>query len=732
MPVSVTYSTTGGGSTERCRIVLTDIVIGEIITFDWDSPATGLTKTYTVAGTDETAEYALLKSNLDAYIATQSGDGFWDSTTTVNGTTYLDLLYPTFVGRISVTSDNGAGGGGGSMTTKIWTGNSVAKAQVTSLTPLNVLTGDTFSVKINGKVISVVATASTAANVAGLLAAAIKASTVPEWREVDAVASGDSVILTARTAGVPFTVSNGSSDAVGVEITTTTAGVPGRSATQVFSVPKSASGTFTVTFGDQTTTDLAIGASASTVQTALQGLSTIGSSNATVAKADSADGNDDVYTVAFAGSLASTPVATLLVDLSSAKPVIRTTQQGSTTGTIQNEIQTIDVGSGAGSSTYTLTLSGQTTAAIAADATADVVTSAITALSNVVSCTVTKSGSLYTVEFTDIDGSANQAQMTASVFSSSVSMSKRLTTTTTDGIVGNNEVQKIAIQGTATGGTFTLTFAGQTTSSIAYNAGASTVSTALQALSSIGSGNVSVTGSAGLWTVTFQGSMAKQNVDQLTATSSLTGSASANVTIATTTASAGPNHWDTADNWLPVGVPATGDNVVFELAAPECLYGLDQNAVTLASLRVSMTWQQGKLGLPRYNDAGYIEYRTRELTCGITSIVIGDGEGSGPQKIALNTGTVQTAIVVQDSGGSSETGVPAVIWRGVHASNTVEVNGGDFGAAWWADETAQVSSVVQRDGTVFLKNTTISDSINCAGQSFHALRCTLGGKPLNV
>jgi|GEM_PF-6194374 len=61
-----------------------------------------------------------------------------------------------------------------------------------------------------------------------------------------------------------------------------------------------------------------------------------------------------------------------------------------------------------------------------------------------------------------------------------------------------------------TGGTFTISVTAggstQTTSGIAYNATASTVSNALAALSNVGSGNVSVTGSAGgPYTITFAG-----------------------------------------------------------------------------------------------------------------------------------------------------------------------------------------------------------------------------------
>jgi hypothetical protein len=103
---------------------------------------------------------------------------------------------------------------------------------------------------------------------------------------------------------------------------------------------------------------------------------------------------------------------------------------------------------------------------------------------------------------------------------------------------GTNEVQKVTITGSPTGGSFTLTFSGQTTSAIAYNATAATVQTALQALSSIGSGNATVTGGPGpgtAWTVTFVGALAQTDVAQMTATSSLTGGTSPTVTVTTLT-----------------------------------------------------------------------------------------------------------------------------------------------------------------------------------------------------
>ncbi|MGV9744591.1 hypothetical protein ACWDTG_06715 [Rhodococcus zopfii] len=55
----------------------------------------------------------------------------------------------------------------------------------------------------------------------------------------------------------------------------------------------------------------------------------------------------------------------------------------------------------------------------------------------------------------------------------------------------------VTIGGSPTGGTFTLTVGGQTTAGIAYNAAASAVQSALEALSTVGAGKATVTGSAG-------------------------------------------------------------------------------------------------------------------------------------------------------------------------------------------------------------------------------------------
>jgi hypothetical protein len=101
--------------------------------------------------------------------------------------------------------------------------------------------------------------------------------------------------------------------------------------------------------------------------------------------------------------------------------------------------------------------------------------------------------------------------------------------------VGTADKQTVTITGSPTGGTFTLSFGGQTTSGLAYNAATSAVQTALQGLSSIGSGNATVSGTPGNYVVTFAGTKATGSQALLTADKSgLTGGTNPSVTVAHT------------------------------------------------------------------------------------------------------------------------------------------------------------------------------------------------------
>lgn len=98
---------------------------------------------------------------------------------------------------------------------------------------------------------------------------------------------------------------------------------------------------------------------------------------------------------------------------------------------------------------------------------------------------------------------------------------------------GVDEVQSVTVTG-ATGGTFTLTYSGQTTAGIAHDADAAAVQAALEALSNIAVGDVACAGGplgTAAVTITFQGALAKTDVAEMTADSgALTGGGVAAVT----------------------------------------------------------------------------------------------------------------------------------------------------------------------------------------------------------
>lgn len=89
-----------------------------------------------------------------------------------------------------------------------------------------------------------------------------------------------------------------------------------------------------------------------------------------------------------------------------------------------------------------------------------------------------------------------------------------------------NDVQTLTTSGSVTSGTFTLTYGGQTTAALNWNATAAQIQTALQAISSIGNGNMVCTGgplpSTGV-VCTFSGTLGNLPLLAMTHTDTLTG-----------------------------------------------------------------------------------------------------------------------------------------------------------------------------------------------------------------
>jgi len=104
--------------------------------------------------------------------------------------------------------------------------------------------------------------------------------------------------------------------------------------------------------------------------------------------------------------------------------------------------------------------------------------------------------------------------------------------------VNVNAVETLTITGTPTGGTFTLTYAGQTTAPIAFNATAATVATALNALSNVGAAGFAGAGGAlpgAAVTLTAGGALANMPIALMTVnTTALTGGTPAGSVVMTT------------------------------------------------------------------------------------------------------------------------------------------------------------------------------------------------------
>ena len=655
------------------------------------------------------------------------------------------------------------------MALKIWRGDAPAVAQVTTLTPAAVAIGDIFSVTINGKSVSVVATAATAANVCTLLAAAISESAIVEFQELIAVANGGSLVLTAAEAGVPFivtaTATNGG--AGDVVIATTVQGSPssaGATTVQKFAIPAvgcanadgSFAGTFKVYHQGNASSAIAVGASAATVQTAIQAISSVGSGNATVSKVTTSpdsglhlDGEIETYTVTFAGSKVNS-AQSITVTLFSTRPVTRRIQQQAGALGYIYEIEFAGVGAGGtfgnGSVDKQFTLSWRTVTTDGTSGNAFNMTDVESRILRDTSVlysggadsfipTYVYGGSVLRFEANNASFSSGNMLTANSVAGCAATVVLPIVTITagSGATSATNEVQTVTLINAPTGGTFTLAFGANTTAGLAWNAAAATVQTALQGLASIGSGNATVSGSAGgPWTVTFVSGKAATNVAALVGNGSgLTGGVSEAFAVAASVASSGPNHWDVAANWTPAGVPVSGDAVVFEDTGEDCLYGLSQAAVTLASLTISMAWQNRRLGLSHINRSGYREYREQQLTIGCTSVIIGTQDGTGPSRVYLDTGTVQTAIQIVNSGASSDA-LPCVVWIGSHVLNTIVMDEGEFGTSPFADVSSQFKSLVMYGGRCTLINSTIVDSLQANGNPVRAFGCLLGGKVLEL
>jgi hypothetical protein len=200
--------------------------------------------------------------------------------------------------------------------------------------------------------------------------------------------------------------------------------------------------------------------------------------------------------------------------------------------------------------TFTITFGANTTSALAYNATAAEVQTALNLLASVVSAggvTVTgANGGPYRVVFDDVGdrspmtGNADALYPSTSVevytvrggtaslseiqtialerqpaavcdFFSNLPSAAVSIETLQDGTADKPEVQRVTLDPNPYGGTFALTFGAKSTGAIDYDATAEELQEALEALSNIGADNVTVTGASPQWVVTFNGLSGNQS-----------------------------------------------------------------------------------------------------------------------------------------------------------------------------------------------------------------------------
>ena len=310
------------------------------------------------------------------------------------------------------------------MADRIWRGDAVAIPQILTITPGVIVGGRSYGLSINNKVISVVADLNSshpATDLCAALATAIQTTTIPEWREVSPAASNGVLTLTSRQSGIPFQVQSVSGGFT----------VSGALVITILNQPSGGTWGLTITgYGSITP---AYNASASTLQSSVDGI--LGSGNSVVTKTFLANG-DWQYVIQLAGTLLNTAVPAASVSYSS--------------------------------------LTGGNAAVVA--------------------------------------------------------------TTTQTATAGTSEVQRSDHYGTGTGGTRKFSFNGYQTSALNHNASTATVQSAMEALASIGSGNVTVSGTANTqYNFTFAGALAHKDVPAITCDESGITGGSISASIATTT-----------------------------------------------------------------------------------------------------------------------------------------------------------------------------------------------------
>ncbi len=190
------------------------------------------------------------------------------------------------------------------------------------------------------------------------------------------------------------------------------------------------------------------------------------------------------------------------------------------------------------------------------------------------------------------------------------------------------------------------------------------------------------------------------------------------VSMSNTVAATGPNFANNALNWSGGTLPADTDVAWVENTDVPILYGLDQSAIELAALYIPMSFT-GTIGLPDQNPNGYPEYRQTYWQIGPAVLEVGDGAGTGSGRIRIDSTADVCALTVLNTGSPLDPDLPALLWKGTNASNTLAQVGGSVGVAVFGGETATLATVATTGGSLVTgSGVTLSGALVAAGGSW--------------
>lgn len=223
-------------------------------------------------------------------------------------------------------------------------------------------------------------------------------------------------------------------------------------------------------------------------------------------------------------------------------------------------------------------------------------------------------------------------------------------------------------------------------------------------------GEVTATSNVGVVTVT-----ANTAGRPFTMTASETTAGSGTAVRSASVACTGSEWWDNTANWDSGALPADGDTVFFDNSERSVRYGLDQSAIELAALNIALSYT-GEIGLPEINaEGGYHEYRSQYLTIGPVILKVGAGTGNGSGRLKINSGSDPCSVTVYATGSSADE-LPAFLWKGTDATNTLVMVGGSVGVAMFGGETATLSTINRSGGDLVTgSGVTLSGALTGAG-----------------